>query len=192
MRHAGMTYVGALAEALDVQVLVADAVRSDQLDLASRCSTWSIRDVLEHSVGVTRKFTEFAAGGTDEPHADGAGVLGVDHVEAVRAAAAGSSVAWSKADMSRECQLRFGTFPAEVAAGINLFDVLAHTWDIAAAVGLELPADDDLWDAGLRAAQRVIPAERDLTQYAPAIACDPDAGTMVRFLAFLGRDAMPA
>jgi hypothetical protein len=31
--------------------------------------------------------------------------------------------------MARPCHLPFGTFPASVAAGINLFDVLAHTCD---------------------------------------------------------------
>ena len=49
--------------------------------------------------------------------------------------------------MERPCHLPFGTFPASLAAGINLFDVLAHTWDIAAATGVALECADDLWQA---------------------------------------------
>jgi hypothetical protein len=41
-------------------------------------------------------------------------------------------------DMTRWCRMSFSTFPAGLAAGINLFDVLAHSWDIATATGVTL------------------------------------------------------
>ena len=91
------------------------------------------------------------------------------------------------ADTARPCHLPFGTFPASLAAGINLFDVLAHTWDIAAATGVALECADDLWQAGLEAARAVIGPGRDPRQYAPKIPVAVTASPRQRFLAFTGR-----
>lgn len=181
-----MGFVAALAEALDLQITVVDRLRTEELTLPSRCHGWSNRNVLEHSIAVTRKFTVFAAGLTDEPHAPPDDLIGADHRAALLAASDESQAAWGSADMDRICRLRFGSFPADVAAGINLFDVLAHTWDIAATVDLTL-ADDDLWVVGLDAARRVIRPERDLEHYGPEVSLEATAGAMARFLAFLGR-----
>jgi len=89
--------------------------------------------------------------------------------------------------MTRRCHLSFGTFPADVAAGINLFDVLAHTWDIATAARVLLACRDDLWMAGLEAARKVIGPGRDARHYAEEIPVGAAASPRQRFLAFLGR-----
>ena len=184
-----VTRVHALFDALEVQVGVGQRVHVEQLPRASRCSGWTVRQVLEHSIGVTRKFTEFASGATDEPHAPPGDLIGSDHRVAVRDAADGARAAWGTADMTRSCRLGFGTFPADIAAGINLFDVLAHTWDIATAVGVDLDEDHDLWLIGLDAAQDVIGADRDRGHYDPEVPVPGTAPPMARFLAFLGRAA---
>ncbi len=85
-------------------------------------------------------------------------------------------------------------FSAEVAAGINLFDVLAHTHDMAVPAGISVVCPDELWDAALDAARVVIGPDRDLRHYAPDhYAPDVPAGTSAsakpRFLAYLGRSA---
>jgi hypothetical protein len=46
---------------------------------------------------------------------------------------------------SRTCRLGFGVFSAEGAAGLNLFDALAHTWDIAATTSIDLDESSELW-----------------------------------------------
>ena len=124
---------------------------------------------MNHSIGVTLKFADFAAGGNDHPRTPPGDLVGRDHRLALRSAAAAARAAWASADMARPCHLPFGTFPASLAAGINLFDVLAHTWDIAAATGVALECADDLWQAGLEAARAVIGPGRDPRQYAPEI-----------------------
>ena len=88
---------------------------------------------------------------------------------------------------ARDCQLSFGTFSAELAAGINLFDVLAHTWDFATAAGVPLRCGDDLWRAGLRAARTVIGPSRDLRHYAAELPVSAAAPAQQQFLAYLGR-----
>jgi uncharacterized protein (TIGR03086 family) len=146
-----------------------------------------VRDVMNHSIGVTLKFAGFAAGGSDHPRTPPGDLVGRDHRRALRAAAAAARAAWASADMARPCHLPFGTFPASAAAGINLFDVLAHTWDIAAATGVALECPDELWNAGLEAARTVIGPGRDARQYAPEVPVTEPASPRQRFLAFTGR-----
>jgi uncharacterized protein (TIGR03086 family) len=142
---------------------------------------------MNHSIGVTLKFADFAAGGSDHPRTPPGDLVGRDHRRALRSAAAAARAAWTSADMVRPCYLPFGTFPASLAAGINFFDVLAHTWDIAAATGIVLECPDDLWSAGLETARTVIGPGRDSRQYAPEIPVTAAASPRQRFLAFTGR-----
>jgi hypothetical protein len=90
-------------------------------------------------------------------------------------------------DTSRRCELPFGAYSAELAAGINLFDALAHTWDVAVVSGLGLDETDGVWDVARCAAIAVVGEHRDVTQYASAVAVPSDASAMRRFLGFLGR-----
>jgi hypothetical protein len=89
--------------------------------------------------------------------------------------------------MTRSCELSFGVFSSDLAAGINLFDVLAHTSDIATATGAALECSDDLWTLGLESARRVIGGRRDPAHYAADIPVGLAAGPRERFVGFLGR-----
>jgi hypothetical protein len=89
--------------------------------------------------------------------------------------------------MTRICELSFGLFTADVAAGVNLFDVLAHTWGSATAARVEFEFADVLWRVGLDAARTVIGTSRDLDHYDPEIQARLDAGVREQFLGFLGR-----
>jgi uncharacterized protein (TIGR03086 family) len=178
----------ALVIALELQAGVGGQIQSSQLSLASPCPGWTVREVLNHSIGVTLKFTEFAAGTTDAPHAPPGDLVGRDHRQALRVAARAAQKAWTGADMGRTCQLSFGTFSADAVLGINLVDVLAHTWDVAVAAGVDLVCEDSLWTTSLDAAQLLIGPYRDLRQYAPAIAVGASASVRQHFLGFVGRN----
>jgi uncharacterized protein (TIGR03086 family) len=97
--------------------------------------------------------------------------------------------AWRDADLDRMCHLPFGTFTAELAAGINLFDLLAHGWDIHQATGATFSCPRTTWIAGLDAAQRVIGEQRDPNHYAPELPTPPGAPAQLRLLRYLGRAA---
>lgn len=142
---------------------------------------------MNHSIGVTLKFTDFATGLTDRPRTPRGDLIGRNHRSALRSSADAAQAAWASADMTRSCQLPFGTFSADMAAGINLFDVLAHTWDIAKVTGLCIECTDDVWSDGLHAAQMVIGPNRDLRYYGPELVSSTSASPMERLLAFLGR-----
>jgi hypothetical protein len=90
--------------------------------------------------------------------------------------------------MGRTCQLSFGTFSADAVLGINLVDVLAHTWDVAVATGVDLVCEDNLWTTSLDAAQLLIGPYRDPRQYAPAVPVGASASARKHFLGFVGRN----
>ena len=177
----------ALIDALDLQVGVGGQVQASQLSLVSPCPGWTVRDVMNHSIGVTMKFTHFAAGATDTPHAPPGDLIGRDHRQALRATARAAQKAWTSADLGRSCRLSFGTFSADAILAINLVDVLAHTWDISVATGVKIGCDESLWTAGLDAAHIVIGPDRDEGQYGQEIPVLPPATDRRRFLGFVGR-----
>lgn len=179
--------VAGLLDVLALQVDVGQRIRVDQLLLETPCDGWSVREVMNHSIAVTRKFAEFASGATARPVTPEGDHVGDDHREALRSCHSAARTAWRSADMARACTLPFGVFPSDVAAGINLFDALAHAWDMATAVGAALECSDALWSVGLDSARTVIGDHRDPAHYAPATPVDPGAGPREQFLGFLGR-----
>ncbi len=187
----GVDDVEALLEALEVQIDVVARIEPAELGRPSPCPGWSLRDVLNHSIGVTRTFAAFASGVTDEPRTPEGDLLGGDPRAASGAAASVARAAWERADRNRTCRLRFGTFSSDQAAGINLFDVLAHTWDLASPLGIPIDCPDRLWNAALAAVDVVVRDGRDPVHYGPEIPSPPGTPPMVRFLHATGRAAGP-
>lgn len=181
--------VSALGAALEAWRVLLDQVTPAELGLPTPNPGWDVAQVVDHSIAVTRKFTDFARGATDRPRTPGRDLIGADRRAAFDAAADGAQVAWRHADPRRNCHLPFGTFPAELAAGINLFDLLAHGWDVDRATGATFTCSSTAWAAGLDAARRVIGERRDPRHYASEVPVDPGASARVRLLCFLGRPA---
>ena len=182
-----MNEVDGLIEALRVQVQVVKRLAELDLALASACPGWSIGDVLQHSVGVTRKFTDFAAGKTDHPKTPAGDLLSPDHRTALQVTLRAAGEAWRHAHLSRTCHLPFGSYSASEAAGINLFDVLAHTWDVAVVADIAIQCHDELWVAGLRAAEAVLAENRDPSHYGREQLSVNSRTPSGHFLAYLGR-----
>ncbi|WP_285572410.1 TIGR03086 family metal-binding protein [Actinoallomurus iriomotensis] len=179
--------VRALGAALEAWRDLLDQVTPAELGLPTPNPGWDVADVVDHSIAVTRKFTAFARGATDRPRTRD--LVAADHRAAFDAAADGARAAWRHADPRRSCHLPFGTFPAELAAGINLFDLLAHGWDVAQATGATFTCSPRAWETGLDATWRVIGERRDPRHYAPEVPVAPGASAQVRLLCFLGRPA---
>lgn len=183
-RHAAVPALGAALAAW--RDMLAQITTQD-LPLATPNPGWDVAHVINHSIAVTSKFTSFAVGATDRPHTPTQHFLGADHRVAFNDTADQAIAAWRDADLDRMCHLRFGTFPAELAAGINLFDLLAHSWDIQQATGAPFTCPPTAWAAGLDAAQRVIGEQRDPRHYAPELPPVPGAPAQLRLLRYLGR-----
>lgn len=152
------------------------------------CLGWNVRQVLDHTAATTSKFARFAVGDNDTPKTPPADLLGADPAHAFAAIASTARRAWASVDHARTCHLSFGTFTAEQAAGINLFDLLAHYSDIALAVGTVVTGPIEVWQTALDAARQVVGDEdRDLNHYAPAQLVEPDAPVSEQLRAYLGR-----
>jgi uncharacterized protein (TIGR03086 family) len=179
--------VDALLDALEAQWAHAARATASDLVRPSRCPGWSVLAVLRHSVGVTAKFTEFASGATDHPRSPPGDLLGDRPDLALRATVDAARSAWPDADRSRRCHLPFGTFPADVAAGINLVDVLAHGWDAGSLGGSVFHCPDPVWSVGLEMAQVYLGDERDPHHFAAEVPVGRSASPEARFLGKVGR-----
>lgn len=187
-----MDEVEALVAALRAQQALVERLPPVALSTVTACEGWSVRDVVNHSLAVTAKLTEFAAGRTDRPRQDDRDRVGDDAVAAVRTVVAEAIGAWAAVDRRRVCTLGFGTFTVEETAGVNLFDCLAHTWDVASATGSAVDVPDEVWECALAAAVGAVGEDRDRAHYGPVVDIAPDSGARERFLAFLGRSRGPA
>ncbi len=177
----------ALAKSLESQLALSRLLTSFELSLASHCPGWSTFDVLNHSIGVTMQFTEFASGVTDTPeHTDG-DLIGANPRRAVENVSTASHKAWASVDPERTCVLSFGSFEALFAAGINLVEVLAHSWDMSPVAHHWFECDDEVWATGLDIAHDLIGSTRDPQRYGPQIDVAPSASIEEHFLGYLGR-----
>ena len=58
---------------------------------------------MNHSIGVTMKFADFAAGGSDHPRTPRGDLVGRDHRLALRSAAGAARSAWAATGVTLEC-----------------------------------------------------------------------------------------
>lgn len=182
-----MEVVEALTTAVEAQWAVGRLVAPADLSRATKCPGWSVFDVVNHSIGVTLKFAEFASGSTESPRSPTGDLIGSSLDEALGSMVATTRRAWEAAEMTRECHLPFGTFGAEMAAGINLVDVLAHGWDIGSFQGGRFQCGDGVWSVGLEVARELIGQRRDPRHYGHEIPVAATAPAEQRFLGYLGR-----
>ena len=102
-------------------------VRPEQWDDATPCTDWTVRDLLDHMIGVVSGLGAAAAGAPREPF-----VLSADPVGQFDAASAAAMAAWrSPGVLERIVDGGAGPMPGQVLAGINLLDTATHSWDLA-------------------------------------------------------------
>jgi uncharacterized protein (TIGR03086 family) len=141
--------------------------------------------VIEHTIGTIDRFG--AAAGAPPAAAPVGSSAERTLVERFDVAVARNLAAWgSLPDWSATLTVPFGEFPAEVAAAINQLDVLVHSWDIGAAVGVTVALPDDLADVAMRIARVRVPMGRGgvFGTEVPARGSTPSE----TLLAFTGRD----
>lgn len=173
--------------ALDALVaLVGSASRSD-LAGPSRCPRWTSCEVLNHSMAVTLRIAQFASGETERQLLPDGDLVTSDPARSLGDVVATARRAWGSTDRSRVCHLSFGDFDAESAAGINMFDVLGHGWDISLLNDRSLNCEDARLKVGLDAARAVLGPRRDRRHYWPELVVGPGASGHERFLAYPGR-----
>jgi uncharacterized protein (TIGR03086 family) len=158
-------------------------VRPDQYELATPCTEWNVRRLMEHLIGVVSGLGAAAAGRQPTPFE-----LGDDPAAQFGDAADEALVAW-RADgvMDKIVDGGAGPMPGSVLAGINLLDTATHTWDLATATGQDPSLPDDVAEAAYQASQMIVAPELRPGRFDPEVPAPDDADPTQRLVAFLGR-----
>lgn len=153
---------------------VEEAERSGRWDAPSPCTDWDARGVLEHVIGGhDHMFLRPLDAKPDRPKDDPVARWAVTFA-AIEAALSAPGV------LDDEQYARL--------VPIMTVDVLAHTWDLARAVGADDTLDADLCQAALETVAPNEAAIRGSEMFGDAVPVPADAPVQDRLLAFLGRD----
>ena len=166
---------------------VIQRVPADRWGAESPCAGWDAADVVAHAVGVMDAVAQMARTGTvampqtPESTGDPTG-LWTTSLDRVLEALDHPGV------LNQVGQFWFGESSIDDILAFTTWDPLAHSWDVATAVGLDAHASSDVAEASLA----VIGANAD-TLRAMKLMGDPvdvpaDAGPMDRFLGLTGRN----
>src|SRR3954451_5373609 len=178
-----MELIDALDHAFQHAEGVIGQVRPDQYDNRTPCDQWSVRDLLEHTIGVV---AGLGAAASAQPAA--AFDLGDDPAAQFRDAAKTSIDAWrTPGVLDRVIETGPRPMPGRVLAGINLLDTATHTWDIAVATGQPAQLPAGVAEAALEASRATISAEIRPGRFGPELDANSAVGPTEQLVAYLGR-----
>jgi uncharacterized protein (TIGR03086 family) len=162
---------------------VIDNVRPDQLDDKTPCPEWTVRDLLEHQIGVVAGLGAAAAG---QPRPDF--VLSADPAAQFAEVSTATLKAWqAPGALDQQINAGPGPMPGRVLAGINLLDTATHTWDLATATGQPSTLPADVADAAFELSQQIVSPQLREGRFGPEVSVAADADATTRLVAFLGR-----
>jgi uncharacterized protein (TIGR03086 family) len=178
-----MDVVEALDQTFNTAHGVIAAVRTDQFDDKTPCEEWTVRDLLEHMIGVVEGMSSQVRGQEREPF-----VLGTDPAAQFAAASAANLAAWREPGvLDRVIPFGPGPMPGRVLAGINLLDTATHTWDLSIATGQRAVLPEDVAVAALEASRAIIGPDIRPGRFGPEVAAPAGATPTDQLVAFLGR-----
>ncbi|MDR1712193.1 MAG: TIGR03086 family protein [Propionibacteriaceae bacterium] len=170
------------SKALAWAVSKARAVTPEQLDAASPCVGWTVRQVIEHAAGAAGYIvTAFGA-----PPAQTAGLAPA--AAFAQNAEAALAVIEDDDALTKEVDWVTGKVPGAALLGIFTPEFLVHGWDIATGTGQDAEAPAALAEATLAAAKIAVPAEgRNPAVFGPVVQVPEDSGPTRKLAAWLGR-----
>jgi uncharacterized protein (TIGR03086 family) len=132
-----------LSRALDQTGSVIARVRPEQASLPTPCTSWNVRDLVNHVVHDAQQFRAMAAGGRYEKGEDD--VIGDDWDGAYRRAAGELLAEWRREGaLDRVLRLPIGEVPATWSIGQHIADMVVHGWDVAKATGQSTDFDPEV------------------------------------------------
>jgi uncharacterized protein (TIGR03086 family) len=165
-------------------------ITPDQLDAATPCEGWSVRDLLNHVVSGNEWAAELAAGATIEDVGDAldGDVIGDDPLAAYDTSAGrAASVFKQPGALEAPCAVSYGPVPGEVYAGHRFLDVLIHGWDLAVATGQDTGIDPELVEACIGVVTPQAALLSGSGMFGGDVVAPPGADRQTELLAMLGR-----
>ncbi len=155
-----------------------DAITEEQWSASTPCEGWTVKDLVDHAVGVQ---VQYVGGLVGADIADGADWPAVR--DAIRGAVGNEGALEGTTEMGP-----MGTVPKTVPFGVGASDLLIHAWDLARSIGADetLPAGPV---AATHAGLQRFPeqAMRGENMFGPAVECADDADEQTKMLSFAGR-----
>jgi uncharacterized protein (TIGR03086 family) len=178
-----MDTVDALEQTFAHAHRVVARVVPDQYGDKTPCAEWTVRELLEHMIGVVDGLGAAVSGRTPVPFS-----LGADPAAQLEAAASAAMVGWrTPGVLDRTIDAGPGPMPGRVLAGINLLDTATHTWDLATATGQPAALPEGVAMAALEASRAIVGPELRPGRFDPEIAAPANATTTEVLVTFLGR-----
>ncbi len=155
-----------------------DAITDEQWSASTPCEEWSVKDLVDHAVGVQVGFTGGMVGAEIPEGADWPTTR-----DAIQAALAQEGALDGTTEFGP-----MGQVPKMVPFGVSAGDLLIHAWDLARAIGADEQLPAAAVTATLGGMQR-FPEEtmRATNMFGPALDCPADADEQTQLLAFTGR-----
>jgi uncharacterized protein (TIGR03086 family) len=158
-------------------------ISADQYDNKTPCEEWTVRDLLEHTIGVVAGLGAAASGSPGTPFE-----LSADPAAQFKDIAAATLAAWRTPGVfDQVLEIPAGAMPGRVLAGINLLDTTTHCWDLASATGQSTHLPDALAEAALEVSRATISPDIRSGRFGPEQSVAADAGPTEQLVAFLGR-----
>jgi uncharacterized protein (TIGR03086 family) len=163
-----------------------DRIAADQWTAPTPCTEWSVRDVVNHLVGMNLVFVALFE---ESPMpARGADRLGADPAGAYHLSAAALQAAAARPGVLERSQVT----SVGVATGVErlqwrIVDLLAHGWDLVQATGVVAELPDDLVEQALTFARAQLPSQPRAGRFADPQPIRDDALAIDRLAAITGR-----
>ena len=151
----------AFLKALNLGGSVVAAVRPEQLDHATPCGDYTVRDLLGHLLGVVRRVTVLGEGGDGmSVPAEITGVADDGWADAWQSGRDALVKAWSgDAALARTYRFPWATHDGAGTLAMYTSELTTHTWDLATATGQRPAWDDDVLAVAFASIQADLPGE---------------------------------
>lgn len=184
-----------LGDPADRLLRVVTGVRDDQLTAPTPCPDYTVADLLEHVVGLTRAFTDAAApvpppsaAAGDQPPAGDASRLPGDWRDRLSRELPALAAAWRQPGAWSGLRRAGGIdMPADVTAAVALDEITLHAWDLAVATGQDYTPDPSTLPVVEQFVESFGAGDRD-GLFGPVVTVSPPASTWERVLGQAGRD----
>jgi uncharacterized protein (TIGR03086 family) len=176
-----------LGGALDAVGDLITKVRPEQWSAPTPCAEWTVRQLVNHLIGMNRVFAVLLADESAPPRPAGDCVED-DPVGAYRDSAARLQAAFAQPGvLERSYHGPLGTATGAERLQIRLYDLLAHAWDLAQATGQPAELPNDLAEQSLAFVRAQLADQTRPGRFGPAQIVPDHAPAIERPVAFLGR-----
>ncbi|MEX2269782.1 MAG: TIGR03086 family metal-binding protein [Acidimicrobiia bacterium] len=171
---------------------VLENVKADQMDDATPCASWKVKDVVNHIVAGSQWFGKSMDAGESQEDGLDQDFSSEDYLSIYDSGVKNSVAAFGKPGaLEKTVKLPFGEFPGAAFMGLATTDAFTHAWDLAKSTGQNTDLDPAFAAQLLEGAKASIPdqfrGEDTKMPFGPEQKAPAGASNADQLAAFLGR-----